>query len=64
MSPGTAVRVLSGAPIPEGADAVLAEEFAEVGPGRVRALAHSEQGRNILTKGSEIRAGEVSRSGS
>lgn len=59
VSPGTAVKVLSGAPIPEGADAVLAEEFVEVGPGRIKALAHSEKGRNILTKGSEIRAGEV-----
>jgi molybdopterin molybdotransferase len=59
VRPGTAVKVLSGAPIPQGADAVLAEEFAEVGPGGIKALAHSEQGRNILTKASEIRAGEV-----
>ena len=51
--------MLSGAPIPEGADAVLAEEFAEVGPGQIKAMAHSEPGRNILTKASEIRAGEV-----
>lgn len=55
---GTAVRVLSGAPIPEGADAVLAEEFAEVGSGEVRARAGAEQGRNILFRGGEISAGE------
>jgi molybdopterin molybdotransferase len=59
VSPGRAVKVLSGATIPEGADAVLAEEFAEVGPDGIKAMAHSEQGRNILTKASEIRAGEV-----
>jgi molybdopterin molybdotransferase len=56
---GTAVRVLSGAPIPGGADAVLAEEFAEVGPGEIRALACAEQGRNILSRGGEITRGEV-----
>jgi molybdopterin molybdotransferase len=59
MSRGTAVRVLSGARIPQGADAVLAEEFAEEVPGQVRALACSERGRNILTQGAEIREGET-----
>ncbi len=59
VRPGTAVRVLSGASIPEGADAVLAEEFAEKKPGLVRALACSEPGRNILAKGSEIGEGEI-----
>jgi molybdopterin molybdotransferase len=56
---GTTVRVLSGAPIPKGADAVLAEEFVEVGPGRITALAHSERGRNILFTGAEISKGET-----
>lgn len=56
---GTAMRVLSGAPIPAGADAVLAEEFTQQEPGRVRAFACAEPGRNILTKGSEISFGEV-----
>lgn len=56
---GTAVRVLSGSPIPEGSDAVLADEFVEVGNGRIRALACSERGRNILFTGSEISKGET-----
>jgi molybdopterin molybdotransferase len=59
VSPGKAVRVLSGAPIPEGADAVLPEEFVEEELGQVRAWACSERGRNILTKGSEIGKGEI-----
>lgn len=54
----TTVRVLSGAPIPEGSDAVLAEEFAEVRSGQIRALACAEPGRNILFKGTEISEGE------
>ena len=56
---GTTVRVLSGARIPEGADAVLAEEFAKAGSGWIEARACAEPGRNILFKGSEISEGEV-----
>lgn len=59
VSRQTAVRILSGAPVPDGADAVLAEEFAEHEPGQVRALADAEPGRNILTKASEVRKGEI-----
>jgi len=56
---GTTVRVLSGAPIPPGADAVLADEFAEIGPDYIKALADSDKGRNILFTGAEISKGEV-----
>lgn len=59
VTKGTTVRVLSGSPIPRGADAVLAEEFVQVGPGQVEALACAERGRNILFKGDEIRNGEI-----
>lgn len=59
VSNGTTVRVLSGSPIPRGADAVLAEEFVEVGPGHIEAMACAEQGRNILFKGDEIENGEI-----
>lgn len=59
VTPGHAVRVLSGASIPQGADAVLAEEFAREELGKIRAFACAEPGRNILTKGSEITEGEV-----
>ncbi len=55
----TAVRILSGAPIPQGATAVLAEEFAEASGPQVRALACAEPGRNILFKGAEISKGET-----
>ncbi len=56
---GNTVRVLSGATIPHGADAVLAEEFASVGTDSVTVVACAEPGRNILFRGSEIRKGEV-----
>jgi len=56
---GTAVRVYSGAPLPEGADAVLAEEFARREEGRVLALADAGPGRNVLSHACEVRMGEV-----
>ncbi len=59
VRPGTAVRILSGAVMPQGATAVLAEEFTHNEDGRVMATACSEPGRNILSCGSEITQGEV-----
>lgn len=57
--PGTAARILSGAVIPRGANAVLAEEFTEVEQGTVRAFADAQPGRNILRTGTDVAAGEV-----
>lgn len=59
VCPGTAVRVLSGAIIPDGADAVLAEEFAAQDSGRVIAYACAESGRNILARSAEIAKGDI-----
>ena len=57
--PGTAIRILSGAMIPEGADAVLADEFAEEDSGLVRAFADAHRGRNILARGIDVSLGET-----
>jgi molybdopterin molybdotransferase len=54
VAPGTAVRVRSGAPIPTGADAVLADEYAREGEGHVMALADAGLGRNITRRGSDV----------
>ena len=59
IAPGTAVRILSGSVIPKGADAVLAEEFTEQRPGAVLAFADAYPGRNILSRGTDVNAGEV-----
>jgi molybdopterin molybdotransferase len=56
---GQAVRVLSGAPIPEGADAVLAEEFTQQNGDLLVVNNDAHPGRNILSRGSDVRAGEV-----
>ncbi len=55
---GQAVRILSGAPIPQGADAVVAEEFTQAKPGNARVMNHAEPGRNILRRGADVQAGQ------
>jgi len=56
---GKAIRVLSGAPIPDGCDAVLADEFAQSENRSVTAVADAHPGRNILFKGVDVKAGET-----
>ena len=57
--PGTAIRVLTGAEIPQGADAVVAEEFTHRLGDHVMVIRHAESGRNILQKGTDVRKGEI-----
>ncbi len=56
---GSTVRILSGAAIPPGADAVLAEEFTEADTDVVRAFADAHPGRNILARGIDVSADEI-----
>lgn len=58
---GTTARVLTGAKIPDNADAVLAEEFTRQSrdPGWILALNSAEQGLNILPRGSDVLAGQA-----
>jgi molybdopterin molybdotransferase len=58
LAPGHAARILTGAPLPEGADAVLAEEFAEVEGRRLTAWADAGPGRNVQPAGDDVCAGE------
>ena len=57
VAAGVAVRATTGAAIPAGADAVLAEEFARPGGKTVQCLATAEQGRNVLPKGTDVMKG-------
>jgi len=59
VTSGTTVRINSGAPVPEGANAVLAEEFTRRESGHLLALAPAGPGRNILPKGTDVRQGEL-----
>ncbi len=60
VKPGQAVKVCSGAPIPAGADAVIASEFCEEISGQgLHVCADSSEGRNILRSGEEVEKGSV-----
>ncbi|QTA90935.1 molybdopterin molybdotransferase MoeA [Desulfonema magnum] len=58
VSNGTAIRILTGAKIPDGANAVLAEEFVVREGDVVSAFENAEPGRNILPKGDDVEAGK------
>jgi molybdopterin molybdotransferase len=56
---GEAVRILSGAPIPDGADAVVSEEFTQQSGDTLFVTNDAHPGRNILSRGSDVCRGEV-----
>ncbi|MBI4881231.1 MAG: molybdopterin molybdotransferase MoeA [Planctomycetes bacterium] len=56
---GEAVRIMTGAPLPRGADAVLMAERAAEQGGSVLALEAVAPGKNVGRKGDDIRAGAV-----
>src|SRR5262245_47255323 len=56
---GQAVRIMTGAPVPAGADAVLQAEAAEEVEGKLRIIEAVPPGRNIGKVGEDITAGTV-----
>jgi molybdopterin molybdotransferase len=56
---GQAVRIMTGAPVPAGATSVVASEFTEVIGDTLIVRADAKVGRNILSKGSDVRRGEL-----
>jgi molybdopterin molybdotransferase len=61
LSPGTASRIMTGAPMPEGADSVVPIEQSEmVGESTVRLHStNGAAGQNVLHLGESLRAGEM-----
>lgn len=57
LPPATAVRVLTGAAIPLGADAVISEEFTHRETEYLIVSNIAEAGRNILPRGSDVAQG-------
>ena len=56
---GQAVRIMTGAPLPTGADAVLPVENTEVDGRTLRALGEVSAGKHIGTIGEDVRNGDV-----
>lgn len=59
VSTGCALRILTGARVPEGADAVLSEEFATRQGDKILARIDVTPGRNILPRGTDVAVGQV-----
>ena len=61
IGPGQCSRIMTGAPVPRGADCVVMVEHAsEVAPDRIRATAPGQSMiDNICRQGEDVRAGEV-----
>jgi molybdopterin molybdotransferase len=56
---GECVRLTTGAPVPDGADAVIAEELCENRKRQVACRSTTVPGRDILERGTDVRAGET-----
>ena len=59
MKTGEAVRIMTGAPVPVGADAVQQVELTRESDGHVEILERVVSGRSIVRRASEIKAGET-----
>lgn len=59
LAPGGAHRILTGAALPKGADAVVAQEGVQLDGGMVRILALPTAGANVRHRGQDIRAGDA-----
>lgn len=58
VRPGTALRIMTGAPVPEGTAAVVpVEQTRPLADGRVEIVAAPAHGANVARRGSEVRAG-------
>ncbi len=59
VTPGHAVRVMTGAAVPPGADAVVSEEFTKDEGEAVSVFNYAEKGRNIIDRGTDVYKGQL-----
>jgi molybdopterin molybdotransferase len=59
LEPGTAMRIMTGAFVPEGADAVVQIELTDEGRERVTIAKSVARGASIRRRGEDMRAGDV-----
>ena len=59
VAAGSAVRIMTGAPLPDGADAVLPFENAQVDGERVLAMGDVSPGKHVGQAGEDVRVGDV-----
>jgi len=59
LRPGATMRIMTGAPMPDGADAVVPIEESDGGVQRVTLMLAAESGRHLRRRGEDVRAGDV-----
>jgi molybdopterin molybdotransferase len=59
VAPGTAVRIMTGAPVPHGADAVVPVEWTDGGTERVAISQPAQAGNAIRLSGDDVAEGDV-----
>ena len=59
LSPGTTVRIMTGAPVPQGADAVVPVEWTDSGVANVRITRAPTRGQHVRYRGEDVRVGDL-----
>lgn len=59
VGPGQAVRIMTGAPIPDGADAIVMVEYTESEGERVRIARSARPGQHVRRRGEDVREGDT-----
>lgn len=59
LSPGTAVKIMTGAPVPAGADAVVPYEWTDRGVAQVRISQAPRPGQHVRPAGEDVSVGDL-----
>lgn len=59
LPPGTAMKIMTGAPLPEQADTIVPYENTDRGTGDVRVYEPSDLGRHVRRTGEDVTAGDL-----
>jgi molybdopterin molybdotransferase len=59
LGPGEAAKIMTGAPVPEGADSVIRVEHTDAGSETVEIREATDAGRNIRRRGEDLAEGDV-----
>jgi molybdopterin molybdotransferase len=59
VGPGEAIRIMTGGPVPAGADSVIRVEDTDGGTSSVMVVADRDCGRNVRPKAEDLRKGDV-----
>jgi molybdopterin molybdotransferase len=59
VAPGTAIKIMTGAPVPEGSDSIVPLEEAEESEGTVRAMRPVTLHQHVRFAGVDVRKGEI-----